>query len=142
MTKYLVRTLLLLGLATFPVQAASDGSVHGTVLDAALHQPIAGAVLRIAGPSFAKTAHTDRNGHFVFLGLTPDLYRLSIFARDHRSVTLQVCVRAGDAQSLPMLLGAVESYAKEDQRIAFRASSLQQTGDTYTVGSCQAASAQ
>jgi hypothetical protein len=140
MMKYLVRTLLLLGLVTFPVQAATEGSVHGTVIDAALHQPITGAVIRIAGPSFAKTAHSDRSGHFVFLGLTPDLYTMTIFARDHRSVALQVCVRAGDAQSLPMLLGTQESYAKEDQRVAVRAASLQQTGDTYTVGSCQGAS--
>ncbi|MBV8354383.1 MAG: carboxypeptidase regulatory-like domain-containing protein, partial [Candidatus Eremiobacteraeota bacterium] len=52
--------------------ASPTGGLHGTVLDASSHTPVAGATVTAISPSQTATAATDAHGDFNFLTLAPD----------------------------------------------------------------------
>jgi hypothetical protein len=56
-------------------RAGVTGDVTGIVKDSS-GSPVAGAEVRAAAPSMARSAKTDASGHFVILSLVPDTYTI------------------------------------------------------------------
>jgi hypothetical protein len=79
MTKKLFLLLVAVLLCAVPANAQIGGTIKGRVVDpqAAI---IAGAALTLTSTELQgqKTAVTDAEGNFVFLGLPPGAYRLEV----------------------------------------------------------------
>ena len=74
-------------LGTGQAVAATVGSIHGTVADAADRHPIAGARVELIAPSGRFAATTDAYGFYSIVGIIPDTYTLVVTASDYRTVT-------------------------------------------------------
>ncbi len=48
-----------------PARRPHDGIIQGTVTDATTHQPVAGALVQVAGQGYQNTAVTDSNGEYA-----------------------------------------------------------------------------
>jgi len=56
--------------------ASTTGGISGTVVDSATGAPVAQATVTANSPSGGATSTTDAGGHFNFLTLGPDTYRV------------------------------------------------------------------
>jgi hypothetical protein len=71
----LVCVLLLTFAATLARADETTGVIRGKVLDD-LHRSIAGASVQITSPSETQTVITNRNGDFIFFGVSSGHYRM------------------------------------------------------------------
>lgn len=70
-----------------PALAATVGSMHGTIVDASDHHPLAGVRVAIVSPSGNYVATTDAHGFYSIVGIIPDTYLLTAVLKNYRTFT-------------------------------------------------------
>ena len=68
--------LVVLGMPS-GVRAGTTGTLHGRVIDAATHAPIAGVTVSVVAPSQTEQTLTDAAGVYSFISLQPDTYTVN-----------------------------------------------------------------
>ena len=79
------RVTILALMAMGWARAATVGSMHGLVHDAADHRPLAGVQVGITAPSGSYSAVTDAHGFYSIVGIIPDTYTLDASAKGYRA---------------------------------------------------------
>ena len=77
MKRVALLAMFALGLLTAPAYA-DGGGIRGVVYERATHDGLAGVDVSVSGPAGAVHTFSDRNGFFVFLGLLPGTYTISL----------------------------------------------------------------
>ena len=78
--------LAIVALGSLAAPAFADGGgVRGVVYDRASHDGLAGVDVSVSGPAGVVHTFSDRNGFFVFLGLLPGTYTISLEKDGYRS---------------------------------------------------------
>jgi hypothetical protein len=76
--------LVLAALVGGRVGAATVGSIHGTIVDATDHHPLAGVRVSIVSPSGNYETLTDSTGFYSIVGIIPDTYTLTAALNNYR----------------------------------------------------------
>jgi hypothetical protein len=121
--------------------AAPTSSLHGTVVNAQDHSPIANVTVDVyAAPSTQSlaTATTDKNGSFVVVGLPPGTYQIKLAHPTYETIMLTgVKVNGANYMQLKGAL-AMQPAAGTDNRVARQSACTNilqpgQTADVYIV---------
>lgn len=92
---------------TTSAPAGTTGSLTGVVVDASTNRPLAGVRVVADSPSQNASVVTDRTGHFSFLSLSPDSYRLTASADGHDTSSVSgVTVEADQSLSVTIDMSA------------------------------------
>src|SRR5689334_22626890 len=87
------------------IDAATTGTISGTVVDAATKAPIAGARVTAASPSQVGRVTADSAGRFTFLSLAPDTYTISAEHAGYEPVSIAgIAVFADQSQIVTIAL--------------------------------------
>jgi hypothetical protein len=87
--------------------AGTTGSLNGYVIDDSTHHPLVGVRVVANSPSQSAAVVTDRAGHFSFLSLIPDTYRVTASADGHGTSSVSdVTVQADQSLSLTIDMAA------------------------------------
>jgi hypothetical protein len=67
-------------------QAATTGTIQGTIIDAATKKPVVGATVTAVAPSGRSSATTDAAGFYNLFNLSPDTYTVSVTLNGYRPI--------------------------------------------------------
>ena len=81
--------------ALAPDSAGDAATLHGRVIDYAIDQPLAHAVVSLAGPDVSRSATTGADGAFSFPRLAAGSYLLEVRRESYDSASVSVLVPAG-----------------------------------------------
>jgi hypothetical protein len=84
--------------AVATAQAGTTGNVSGYVRDEG-GQPIANATVKIVSASEARQTHTDENGFYTMMSVSPDTYTVAVEKDGYRSSSNAGFLVASDASS-------------------------------------------
>lgn len=117
-------------------QAATVGSLHGTVTDAHSGHPIAAARVELASPSGKYAATTDATGFYSIVGIIPDTYVLTATAASYQPFVATGVTITQDS-NLAISPGLHAANLKEIDHVATRSGSFpvqpHQPIDVYEV---------
>ncbi|HET9029668.1 MAG TPA: carboxypeptidase-like regulatory domain-containing protein, partial [Candidatus Aquilonibacter sp.] len=125
---------------TLPASAGTTGVLNGTVVDASSGAPIASASVTASAPTGTFRTTTNDRGVYVFPGIYPDTYTVSVTAKGRQPQTEPgVTVFADQTATINFKLGTeLRTIAKVTAHSPGGAFQPTQTTDTYTVTSKQA----
>lgn len=114
--------LLLGGLVVCPVRAAAQqGAIGGVVTDESTGTPLEAARVILTGPNRIET--TNRDGRFLFRGVTEGNYQLRVLRLGYKPATATAAVAPGETVDLqvamtaaPVQLDEIVSTATGEQR--------------------------
>jgi TonB-linked SusC/RagA family outer membrane protein len=120
--RYVVRSLLLATfIAPFAAAQGQQGTLAGRVIDSTSAQPVAGALVNVAGTALG--THTNTEGRYTIRGLTPGTVEVRVLRVGYAEQRRTVTVAAGqttevDFRVRPMavMLSPVVTTATGDQR--------------------------
>lgn len=124
--------------------ALTTGGLHGTVTNAATHQPVVGATVTATSPSQTATVTTDKSGNFTFISLAPDTYIVSVERSGFEPSSISgVTVLADQVQNLTFpMSAALQVIGRVTSRSATDLVRPGMTADVYSItASGQAAAA-
>jgi len=125
-------------LAGVPAIAGTTGALSGVVVDGTSGAPVPAALVRAVSASQVATTQTDAHGHFAFVSLEPDEYRLAVTKSGFDPLAESGLVVFADAnQSLTLRMHAVLSTIAETMTRS--RSSLVRPGTTSDIYSIDAA---
>ena len=81
-----VAMLALFGLFLFKAPALADGGgLRGVIYEGTAHEGLTGVDVGVSGPAGVVHTFSDRKGFFVFLGLLPGTYTITLVKPDYYS---------------------------------------------------------
>lgn len=132
-----VAALVLFALVAMPVatHAGTTGTLHGRVLDATTHAPIAGAVVTASSPSQNAQTVSDAGGVFSFISLAPDTYTVSASKAGYDSQSQPgITIVADQSATVSILLPkTLRTIARTTSRSAQSLVRSGTTSDVYSV---------